>query len=30
VLWPIEPVLPRIAKFFTFFIFADWLRSQWK
>jgi len=23
VLWPIEPVEPRIANFFTSFIFAD-------
>jgi hypothetical protein len=24
VLWPMEPVEPRMANFFTFFIFADW------
>ena len=24
VLWPIEPVEPRIANFFTSFIFSEW------
>jgi hypothetical protein len=26
VLWPMEPVEPRIANFFTSFIFSEWVR----